>query len=115
MICVQKWVKIRIEIYTSNTQTLKQYKCGFCGETFLNKRDFMKHIQHKEYIMSCRDDQNGLCGYGSENCWFKHGDEVEIQLVQAGIQECEPSMMTRLFNMMEEFAQRMNNLENYLF
>ena len=30
-------------------------------------------------------------------CWFEYGDEDEIQLVQAGIQECEPTIMTRLF------------------
>ena len=56
--------------------------------------------------------QHGSCIYGEELCWFKH--ENKIQTTQAEIPECEPSMMSRLFYMMEQFGQRMNNIENQL-
>ena len=102
------------KIETSSTQTLKEYKCGFCHETFVNKNLFMKHRKrfHNENIQPCRDIQHGSCIYGEELCWFKHGNE--IQTAQAEIQECEPTMMSRLFDMMEQFGQRMNNIENQL-
>ena len=46
-------------------------------------------------------------------CWFSYGEvNTEKQSVQN--QEREPSMMNRLFSMMEQFAERMNNLENQL-
>ena len=37
----------------------------------------------------------------------KH-DEVQLE----EIQDSQPSMMNRLFSMMEQFAERMNNLKN---
>ena len=104
-------------IATLNAQTLKEYKCGFCGETFGNKLEFMKHrkMYHQDYVMPCRDFQNGACVHGSDICWFKHDDiQTKDHSGQADSQESQPSMMSRLFTMMEQFAERMNNIENQL-
>ena len=73
----------------------------------------IKHIflEIKYYPLS-RDIQHGSCIYCEELRLFKHDNE--IQTAQAEIQECEPTMMSRLFDMMEQFGQRMNNFENQL-
>ena len=75
----------------------------------------MKHrkVNLQEYILPCRDHPNGSCWYGAEMCWFSHG-EVNIENQSVQNQESEPSMMNRLFSMMEQFAERTNNLENQL-
>ena len=80
-------------IATFNAQTLKKYKCGFCGETFRNKPEFMKHrkLYHQDYVMPCRDYQNGVCVHGSDICGFKHDDiQLEVHSAQAEIQESQP-------------------------
>jgi hypothetical protein len=75
----------------------------------------MKHriLNHHKYIMPCRDNQTGSCWYEADLCWFKH-DEVQSDMQSVEIQEGEPSMINRLFSMMEHFTERMNNLENQL-
>ena len=40
-------------------------------------------------------------------CWYS-------QQVQDVIQECEQPMINRVFNMMDEFAGGIDNLENHL-
>ena len=72
----------------------------------------MRHrkTNHYECIQLCRDNYDGECCYGDQLCWFKHenGSESPQSL------KCEPSMLGKLFSMMEQFAERMNNLENQL-
>ena len=65
--------------------------------------------------MPCRDYQNGVCVHGSDICWFKHDDiQSKVLSAEAEIQESQSSMMNRLFTMMEQFGERMNNIENRL-
>ena len=92
-------------------QTLKEYKCGLCGKIFQNKNDFMHHRKqdHRQFISKCRDHVNGSCRRESSVCWYIHEDSNVSP-------DNEPSdMMTRLFEMMEKFTERMEQIETQLF
>ena len=96
---------------TLSQQTLKDYKCGVCEKTFHHKTDFMNHRkqEHAQFVPECKDYRNGVCRYEQNGCWFRHCevDHNEMQVV-------EKSMMERLFEMMENFTERITNIENQL-
>lgn len=48
--------------------------CNFCEETFLNKKDLMKHKKniHTDRVSICWRFANGTCDFGDQNCWFSH-------------------------------------------
>ena len=97
---------------TSTPLSLTEYRCGFCDELFQIKSDFMKHRRksHEEYVPECRDYSESCCIYGTDACWFKHGEESKKNLENES-----PDMMARLFNMMEEFSERMKIFESQLY
>jgi hypothetical protein len=91
---------------------LKQFKCGFCENVFEHKSDFMNHRkkQHTQSVPACRDNINGTCRRDTSTCWFKHEDSNHENT------EHESSdMMKRLFEMMENFTERMNQMETQLY
>ena len=92
---------------------LKEFKCSLCGETFKFKHDFMNHrkSQHPENISICTKNDNGSCNFGNQKCWYKH---VEKQNENEEIIENNPEIITRIFNMMETFAERFELIENQL-
>ena len=105
------WFSHNPNVNTTKPQTLKQFNCNMCGCIFKNKSEFMKHrkIEHPNNISPCRDFNSGYCRLDAKTCWYTHDDK-----------ECNPhnensesvnSMMNRLFTMMEQFGERMKNLE----
>ena len=71
-----------------------------------------RKTDHPNTISSCRDfKNNGYCRF-EKTCWYSHTD-VEVRPPNDD-RESIPSMMNRLFTMMEEFAERMNILETQL-
>jgi DNA-directed RNA polymerase subunit RPC12/RpoP len=98
---------------TSSPQTLTEYKCGICEKTFHQKTDFMNHRkqEHVQFVPECKEYVNGACRFEKNGCWFRH---CEVESAQAKMKEDEPSMMDRLFKMMEQFTERINNIENQL-
>ena len=72
----------------------------------------MKHrkTQHPNNISICKTNNNGACNFGKEKCWFKHVDkETEVDEI-----DDNKEMITRLFDMMEKFAERFELIENQL-
>ena len=90
-------------------QSLKKFKCSLCGQTFNLKSNFMKHRkrEHPQHISICQTYNK----FGNENCWYKHVDK------QSEIEEIiddNPELITRIFVMMEKFAERFELKENQL-
>ena len=67
--------------------------------------------QHPENISICTKNDNGSCNFGNQKCWYKH---VEKQNENEEIIENNPEIITRIFNMMETFAERFEMIENQL-
>ena len=59
---------------TSSTKTCLVYSCNYCELKFKIKSKFMKHrkTMHSEYVNSCKNEIDGSCEHGSQNCWFNH-------------------------------------------
>ena len=99
--------KKRHEVCSTNTY----YTCGVCEKVYQVKSDFMNHRknEHIEMISECTQYKNGSCGFGSEKCWYKHGNIIENMHV-------EPTdMISRLFGMIEKFTKRMEEIERQLY
>ena len=96
---------------TLTPQTLMQFHCGFCKKIFTNKSDFMKHRvrEHEEYVPECRNNLNGCCTFSAKECWFKHESSTENQELES------PEIVKRLFEMMEKFTERIEQLERQLY
>ena len=90
-------------------QTLTQYKCGFCDETFTMKSAFMKHRkkQHIQHVQECREGT--WCGRG-ESCWYKHSDSDQ----ESESENNDKDMIERLFDIMEKYGKRIEIIENIL-
>ena len=66
--------------------------------TKMDKPEFMKHrkLYHQDYVMPCRDYQNGVCVHGSDICWFNHDDiKSKVHSAEAEIQESQSSMISK--------------------
>ena len=90
---------------STTPQTLKEFKCSFCGKIFKSKSAFMEHRknEHKTSISECRNDKNGWCQFSAEKCWYKH-EELSFDNQDQNSQP--PEMMSRLFTMMEAYQER---------
>ena len=95
------------------SKPLKEFKCSLCGEIFKFKHDFMNHgkNKHPENIAICTKNLNGSCNFGNKKCWYKHA-EKEIESEE--YIEYSPEIITRIFDMMETFAERFEMIENQL-
>ena len=89
LVLVDSFSKETVTLKITNVDLIKLFSnktsVGFLVRLFWTKGMLWNTGKVIIRSTSCQNDQNGLCIYGSENYWFKHGDEDEIQLVQAGI------------------------------
>ena len=78
------------------------------------KSDLMKHrkMAHNEYVSICKINRNGSFHFGKDFFLYKHENENvnEFENWNDGNQE----MITRMFDMMEKFAERFDLIENPL-
>ena len=98
---------------SSAPQTLKEFKCGVCGQIFQRKTNFREHrkLTHIKDISICKENRNGYCIYGSQECWSKHeGGVKNVESEMGGVKTVE--LVQRLFDMMEKFAERISRVEN---
>jgi hypothetical protein len=64
----------------------------------------------------CRDASNGTCQFGKIKCWFNH----EEDLISNGNRNIEngtninQEVINKIFDMMENFTQRIMEIENNL-
>ena len=107
------WYSHDQSIKYTTAQTLKEFKCSFCGKAFQSKSAFMKHRkdEHQKTISECRNDKNGWCRFSAEKCWYKH---EEFTFNNQGNDNQPPEMISRLFTMMEAYQERIETLENQI-
>ena len=65
--------------------------------------------EHAHFVPECKDYANGACRFEKNGCWFRH-----CEVAHAEMKPDELSMMDRLFKMMENFTERITNVENQL-
>ena len=71
------------------------------------------HQEHKNIVSECFENENGWCRFGDKNCWFIHEKKIaKSKSENSGIEASE--MFKRLFDIMEAFGERMNNVENQI-
>ena len=71
----------------------------------------MKHRKtgHIEKISDCVNNKNGWCRFIAKECWYKHSESS-----YEDESESQNPRMSRLFDMMEKFAERMDIVEKNL-
>ena len=54
------------------------FSCNLCDKTFESRANLLKHqkIEHEDTVNTCNHAKKGTCHFGSENCWFKHDEQV---------------------------------------
>lgn len=64
-------------VHEKETETLKKYKCGICGNVFETKNNFMTHrkTEHTHQVKQCINHINNKCVF-DKKCWYIHSDET---------------------------------------
>ena len=102
----------------NSRKRLTEYKCNICEKIFKLKSEFMKHRrnEHIESVPLCRDEKNGTCHFGKLKCWFIHEDVENLNengMLENG-NNVNQEVVDKIFNMMENFTQRILDIENNL-
>ena len=97
----------------NSRKTLAEYKCKICEKVFKVKSEFMKHRrnEHIESVPLCRDASNGTCHFGNMKCWFNHED---VENLNENGNNVNQEVVDKIFDMMENFTQRILEIENNL-
>ena len=63
-------------IHKKEDQAKQSFKCGYCGQDFKIKSEFMLHrkCEHNDAVKVCINHLNGKCQFG-DKCWYNHEDE----------------------------------------
>ena len=84
-------------------------------KSFPNIADYLKHRKrfHEENVPACKNEKNGTCTYGNQNCWFKHSEYEDKNKNEENenskIEKDE--VVQRLFQMMEKLTERIFQIE----
>ena len=89
---------------------LSGFKCTICGHQFLSKSELMRHrkFEHNRKVKKCKNENNGDCPYGSKSCWFTHTDMLNESESNPNVNN---DIIKKIFDMMENFGERIINLE----
>ena len=88
----------------SESNKIKNFKLGICGEKFGNKKDFMQHRkkEHIEKAQDCINHKSQGCRFSGNECWYKHNENES---------DNNSFEIRRLFHVMEKFATKIEFLE----
>ena len=83
-----------------------EWKCNLCDDKFRCKSELQKHKKqkHEHFVQLCRNGENGKCIYGSEGCWFRHGNSEITE---------QNEVIEKVFGMLEKMTERILHRENY--
>ena len=85
------------------------FECTSCDKTFPVKAKLLHHRKntHLDSVQNCSNMISGFCKYGSENCWFKHGDFANNDKNDNNekLNENE-EVIEKIFQMMEKFTKQ---------
>ena len=97
------------------SKLLKEIKCIICDCNFGSKSLLMKHRkkEHRRKVPQCKNETNGCCQYGSTFCWFIHSDMNESESGNLNVSQNDDKneLIKKLFDMMENFARRLLEIE----
>ena len=95
-----------------------EYRCRICEKVFRVRFEFMQHRNqhHLETVPTWRDTFGGTCKFGRVKCWFNH-DETDSSNANRNTENANndnvnQEVLDKMFNMMEDFTQRIMELEN---
>jgi hypothetical protein len=93
----------------TNTYKSSEVDCNICGKIFPNIKYFLKHkkIDDVTSVEECKNERSGSCKYGVQNCWYRHNSQTNNKENNVNLEVIE-----KLFNMMEQFTERIFKLEN---
>ena len=91
---------------------LQVYTCSFCGKVFKMRSDFMHHRkqEHNKNVPICKNELNGTCQI--QNCWYNHSEIKMSDENNEDLSNQNQEIITKLFEMMETFTQRLVQIEN---
>jgi hypothetical protein len=109
------------ECWWSHSESIKKavktdYSCNLCAKTFQIRANLMKHqkIDHEDTVNTCNHALKGTCHFGSENCWFRHEEQVITNGDKKNMNNVENNqeVIEKIFDMMEKFTDRIVHIEN---
>ena len=98
--------------HKNDSKSVPEYRCRICETVFSVRFEFMQH--HLETVPTCRDAFSGTCQFGRVKCWFNH-DETDSSNANRNTENANnvnQEVLDKMFNMMENFTQRIMELEN---
>ena len=83
--------------------------CNICKKVFPNIDHSLKHkkMDHVTSVEDCKNERNNSCRYGAQNCWYRHNSNAKNEE-----NNVNQEVIEKLFYMMEQFTERILNLEN---
>ena len=83
--------------------------CKICGKLFTNLNQFLNHKknEHATSVQQCKHEKNNSCPYGPQKCWYLHSLTKNNE-----VNNVNQEVIEKIFNMMEQFTDRILNLEN---
>ena len=85
------------------------FECTSCDKTFPVKAKLLQHRKttHIDSVQTCNNLISGFCKYGSENCWFKHGDLADnAQKDNNEKLDGNEDVIEKIFQMMEKYTHQ---------
>ena len=93
----------------TNTSISAEVDCNLCGKVFLNIDQLSNHkkIEHVISVQHCKNEKSNGCKYGDQKCWYRHDSQADNN-----INNVNEEVIEKIFNMMEQFTNRILTLEN---
>jgi hypothetical protein len=94
--------------------TTPEWKCNLCDNEFRCQSELLRHKKedHGHLVQMCRNEVNGKCIYGSQDCWFRH-DIRESAFESETSRNEKNEVIEKVFGMLEKMTQRILQIENY--
>ena len=95
--------------FTQTHQNLVKWIAVFVVKICPNINHLLNHRKkdHVTSVHQCKNERSSSCKYGAQNCWYRHNSQTNNKE-----NNVNQEVIEKLFNMMEQFTERIFNLEN---
>ena len=101
--------------FIHDTEKMSEYPCNQCEKVFSTQTDIMEHRkkEHKQHVQFCRNENNGICIYGFQKCWFRHENKQAKNKNETDEKDIKENkeVTQKMFEMMETITQRVIQIE----
>ena len=75
--------------------------------------EYLRHRKsnHEQILPTCRNFVDGSCIYGSEKCWFKHGETKDEKESNEKKQNENNDMIQGILKIMEKITEQIFQIE----